>query len=107
MSTETPKRRRYVLVVDLNEADIEAADFTLDDVEDALAARLGPEACFDEGGNPIHGRLVSVAWASTPDTFPAFLDALEVGSEGVEDAMVRDDLDVMRERLGYADAGWL
>lgn len=58
MTYTNPNPRRFVVVVDLDADDLDESKFTKDDVEEALAARLGPEACFDGDGNPIHGGLV-------------------------------------------------
>ena len=72
-----------MVIVDLDENDLDASDMTIDQVTDALAARLGPEACYDANGNPIRGKLVSAA--DITGAYPLFLDALSVSIDTTEE----------------------
>ena len=72
-----------MVIVDLDENDLDAADLTIDEITDALAARLGPEACYDANGNPIRGKLVSAADVS--GAYGLLLDVISIGVDTTED----------------------
>ena len=62
---------RYLLLLETEEHDL-----SLDELTDALRARLSPESCYDGDGNPIHGHLIQTA--EITDAVDIFIHALTI-----------------------------
>lgn len=105
----TPRApRRFVLVVDVNADALDATDATISETVDAFAARLTD---IYPAGDEVHAR-VAAGWELT-DVYGAFVGALQVGVEGLDDPENRhfvgmtdaehDDVRIALEVLSNAD----
>jgi hypothetical protein len=86
---------RYLIAIDLNDADLAAAypedpqiaGHAFDDLAVSIGARLG-EVFAGRHDAPVRGTLAAMC-SIGDDTLPDFISATEVGAEGIEDDNTR------------------